>query len=139
MVDTVKLYTGEYSVRKGNHLHTQVTTKDGGEVVSEKTFLNFSDGFGVDVEGGRVWVRCSLPKQLRKTSLFEVTELDFPRAVSLIEDRLDTAGIDIDRNNLSDFQLSRVDFCRNIEVAHRPLDYISAFSGLSFPLKFSPQ
>lgn len=124
MLDTVRLYSPEFELRRGNRFTRQVkTSEETGELVEERLYFN-GDRFNADIRGGLLSFSTSLPKLLLKTSLFEVRDSDFPRAVSELETRLDQAGVSVSHNNLSDFQLSRVDFCANLQVDHAPMDYL---------------
>lgn len=124
MIDTVRLFSKEFSLREGNRFTRKVeTSEETGEVLSESLFHN-GDRFSADIHGGVLSVSTSLPKLLYRTSLFEVKESDFDRAVAELESRLDKSGVSVSHNNLSDFSLSRVDFCSNLRVSHSPMDYL---------------
>lgn len=126
MVDTVRLFTGAFDLARKNKFTHQVSHDSEGEVVGEKTFCNLPH-FKLDVRDSprrMLSFQTSLPKILYRTSLFEVKPSDFEKAVSVIEDNLSEAGVVFDKNNLADFKLSRVDFCRNLEVEHKCMDYL---------------
>ncbi len=133
MVDTVKLFTSAYELRGGNRFQEQVTSDADGEVLSVRKFCNLPH-LSVDLTPDRVlYCQTSLPKLLYGSSLFEVKESDLDRSVAAIEKKLTEAGVDIPHNNLSDFTLSRVDFCRNLRVDHAPMDYLVALGDFYMP------
>lgn len=124
MVDTVRLFSPEYSLRPGNRFKRKVEySEDTGEVLSETRYCN-SEHFSADIQGGCLSLSTSLPKLLFKTNLRELGNSDFPLAVSRVESELDKCGVSVAHNNLSDFSLSRVDFCANLHVENHCMDYL---------------
>ena len=131
MLDTIKLYSPVFSLKPENNFQQQTTSELAtGELIATKTFCNTVAGvnltIGTDRASGRdtLYLQTSLPKLLYSTSYYEIKESDCERALLSIQDRLAEAGVNIPDNSLADFELSRVDFCRNIEVQHNIIDYL---------------
>jgi hypothetical protein len=116
--------------------HKEITrprTETKGATIQTNDFAN-RPHFLVDIGDDRnLRVKTSLPKGLYGSSLLEVQEEDFPRAVDWITDNLKAVGISIPKNDLEDFGLSRLDYCRNIHV-DRPLSaYLDTLSQYKWP------
>ena len=144
MIDTVKLNTADFDLRKLNRFDKQSTCDlVTGRLKRVKVFCNELPDIKLDikecrVKGGhreqreqRLFVTASLPKLLYGTSLIEVGENDIDRAVETLESKIKKAGVGIDKGSTCDFGLSRVDFCRNIEVRHHIVDYLALLGSYS--------
>jgi hypothetical protein len=125
MVDTLRLFTHEYSLSEQNEF-TRLLTEKNGEIVSEKCICNLPR-FNAEIlpEKQLLTFHTSLPKLLYGTSLKEIGEGDLRLAKEKISDRLKVAGV---KANLEDFKVSQVDFCANLQTAHKPFSYISVLS-----------
>lgn len=133
MIDTIKLFSGSFHLKPGHKFKTGTITDSNGEIEAEKTFCNLPH-FSIDITRDKVlYLQTSLPKLLYGTSLFEVQPTDFEQAVDKIQDKLSEAGVEIADNRLADFQLSRIDLCRNLEVEHSPMDYLVYLSDRYMP------
>jgi hypothetical protein len=131
MLDTVRMFTSDFDIDKKNS-KIEVGQKidySTGEVKSEKMYCNLKN-FSIDIKRDEkrltdnLYFQTSLPKLLYKTSLFEITENDIDRSIDEIQKTLNSAGVIIDKNNLNDFKISRVDFCKNIQVDNNITDYL---------------
>lgn len=131
MIDTVRLFSQEYTLRPENRFRRKrETSEETGEVFCDRLYTN--DGrLSADIEDGFLSVSASIPKLLYKTNLVELKDSDFGRTVSEVETGLDKIGVSIPHNRLSDFNLSRVDFCANLQVDHNCMDYLLELSKFS--------
>jgi len=133
MIDTVKLYTENFSIKKNNRFEVMTRVDySTGEIKSEKLFCNLPNS-NIDIKelkGDRkLFLQTSIPKLLYGTSFYETSENDIERAIQSIEQELELSGVYFDKNNLDNFKLSRVDFCKNIKVDHSIMDYLVLLSG----------
>ena len=132
MIDTVKLYTESFSIKKNNKFEIMNRVDcSTGELKSEKLFCNLPKS-NIDIKelkGERkLFLQTSIPKLLYGTSFYETSENDIERAIESIETELKLSGVYFDKNNLDSFKLSRIDFCKNIKVDHSIMDYLSLLS-----------
>lgn len=132
MLDTIRVHTHEYKLLASNHFLTKTVTDSNGEVQSAKSYLNYPHLKIELPQEGLLTVETSLPKLLYGTNLFECKEEDYERAVGKIRERLTEAGVSVG-SDFSDFKLSRVDFCRNLQVDSHPMDYLIALSTFAYP------
>jgi len=125
MLDTLRLYSHEYALSDRNEFSRLITEKNG-EIVSEKLICNLPR-FNAEIfpEKNLLTFHTSLPKLLYGTSLREIGEGDLSPARQKISERLKSAGVKAD---LSDFKVSQVDFCANLQTAHKPFNYISVLA-----------
>jgi len=125
MVDTLRLYSHEFTLSDCNEFTRLITIKNS-EVVSEKQICNLPR-FNAEIfpEKHLLTFHTSLPKLLYGTSLKEIGEGDLKLARERISERLKSAGVKAD---LKDFKVSQVDFCANLQTAQKPFSYISILS-----------
>jgi len=133
MVDTLQAFTREFQVRDMSKWtqHT-VLNRGSGEVATKEScnLENFNATWFPN--SNLLSFHTSAPKLLYGTSLEEVRESDTGKLVEVVSRKLrDECGVEV-REGLADFTLSRVDFCRNVRVAHHPRDYIRALSQLRY-------
>lgn len=132
MVDTIRVYTRDFKLLAGNRFKTKTIATPDGEVESVKSFLNFPHLKIELPDEGLLTVETSVPKLLYGTNLFECKAGDYERAVGEIRKHLAQAGVSVSKD-FSDFRLSRVDFCRNLQVNSHPMDYLIALSTFAYP------
>jgi len=124
MVDTVKMYSQDFELRERNRFLTDSVVDSEGKIVRERKYCNLPH-LSLDLTGDHhLFLQTSLPKLLYKTSLYEVRPDDLSRTVETLEKMLSEAGIELKKNSLADFSLSRVDFCRNLQVELHPSNYL---------------
>jgi len=131
MVDTIQAYTREFQVKDLTKWtqHT-ILNRGTGEVATKEScnLENFNATWFPN--SNLLSFHLSAPKILYGTSLEELRESDSDKLVEVVSRKLrDECGVSV-RDGLSDFLLSRVDFCRNVKVSHHPSDYIRALSQL---------
>lgn len=151
MIDTIRMFTKNFELKPENEFVYQPRISHStGEILSEKLYCNLP-GIHIDLkqenmrkleycnlrkinsdENKTLSFHTSLPKVLHGTSLFEIQENDTERAMKSIENNLEKAGVYIDKNDLEDFNLSRIDFCRNIQVDNNIIDYLLYFDRCYF-------
>ena len=132
MIDTVRVFTPNFSLRKDNRFELmQVRSHSTGELKRERLFCNLGH-FSLDIRDKSLYISTSLPKLLYGSSFYEVTETDAERAVETVEGKLFSAGVKVDNNGLNDFTFSRLDVCRNIEVESYIPEYLLALNNFSF-------
>jgi hypothetical protein len=129
MLDTVRIITKEFELRENNKFQVRtIIDLSTGELLSEKVFCN-EPHFNVDIRpDDTLYLKTSLPKLIYGSSLYEIKEQDLERCVDAIERKLDYTGVTIDKSAVSESELSRVDFCRNLKVEHNLMDYIVLLS-----------
>jgi hypothetical protein len=131
MIDTVQLYGTEYKVDDwSSWSQHSVTNRQTGEISTKE--VNNTDKLNATIYGDRLVLHTSLPKLIYGTSLFELRQSDAGRAVETLQRTLrDDCGISV-TDGLTNFEVSRVDFCRNIKVDYKVTDYIDALGQLSY-------
>lgn len=137
MLDTVKLFTKDFGIGKGNKFQRATVTALGtGEFQGEKVYCNTATGghFDIKPQGGEkaLFFQASLPKLVYGTSLKELKEGDFDRCLRAVACQFSEAGVEVDRGALESLPVSRLDYCRNIEVEHSIVDYLSLLRNCSF-------
>ena len=132
MIDTVRVFTPNFSLRKDNRFELmQVRSHATGELKRERLFCNLGH-FNMDIRDEFLYVSTSIPKLLHGSSFFEVREDDVTRAVETVESKLSSAGVSISDNELNDFSFSRLDVCRNLEVEHYIPEYLLLLNDFTF-------
>jgi hypothetical protein len=136
MIDTIRLFTKEYDLApKNNFVRMETTDYSTGEMISEKVFCNLPSGARLNVkpQGSEscLFFEASLPKLIYKTSLKELQESDFERCIEQVGDHFEAAGAVIDRSEIENMAVSRLDFCRNIQVEHSIVDYLALLRNCS--------
>lgn len=129
MIDTLTIYTPEFRLLPDNKFRRQVTTEISSEkITGEKVFCNEVKGVNLTVKedfetrAPLLYVQSSLPKLLFGTSLYELKETDGARALEALSERLRESGVH--STGLANFELSRLDYCRNLTVERLPADYL---------------
>lgn len=131
MVDTVQCFGESFEVVDWSKWSKHSIMDRATGELREKEVSN-SDKLSATMYGSRLIFHSSLPKLLYGSNLFELKQSDSGRAVEAVQRELrENCGVKV-LDGLKDFKLSRVDFCRNLKVAHSTVDYIQALSGLSF-------
>lgn len=135
MLDTIKIFTNEFMLMNNNKFRHQTTSDFAtGEFIGEKVYCNLPH-FNIDIKKTELpkrtqtlFIQTSLPKLIYRTSLYEIKEQDTDKAIKAIEQQLKVSGVQISNNNLGDFGLSRIDYCRNIQVENNIIDYLLYFN-----------
>ena len=131
MVDTLQLFSTDFQVEELSKwsLHT-IADRSTGEV-REKEVCN-TNLLSATIFGDRLIFHTSIPKLLYGSSLYEVKQSDAGRAVEALQKELrDNCGLKVG-DGLKSFGLSRIDFCRNLQVDSYISDYIQALSELKY-------
>lgn len=129
MLDTIKIYTSDFSLNEVNRFTKRVTERPGGYPDAVSLFYNSRHGIHMtineDRKSGRLllFVETSLPKLLYDTSYYEIRETDKEKVITLLTSELETAGVSLYKN-IDEFKLSRVDFCRNILLDGKISEYL---------------
>jgi len=132
MLDTIRVYTPSFSLRKDNHFELlQVKSHATGELKRERLFCNLGN-FSLDVRDDFLYLSTSLPKLLKGSSFYEVKENDVEQAVETVEKKLSSSGVNVSDNNLDDFTFSRLDVCKNLEVEHYIPEYLLLLNDFTF-------
>lgn len=137
MLDTVRLFTRQFGIAKYNKFQTQtITDCSTGEVKSERTFCNIPNGgrFSIKPNGAEscLLFEASLPKLIYNTSLKELQASDYERCLSAIQGQFAAAGAEIGGQEFEALAVSRLDYCKNIEVEHSIVDYLALLKNCSF-------
>jgi hypothetical protein len=141
MIDSLKLYTREFSLSDSHKLTWDAKMSSGGNIVSEDRHkkVHMENGWCATVDDGNksgkiLYVDGSVPKLLYGTSLDECKESDYDRTVAALKDSLHKSGILIPSDAFeSEMKLSRVDWCRNVKVSHPIPSYLSVLSKYDMP------
>jgi len=133
MIDTIRLFTKDFDLNsKNKFVLAQSVALESGAILSEKTFCN-TEHCQMDIkQDGALYFKTSLPKLIYGTSLKEVQERDFDKCLAGMNKELDLAGVNIDKHSLENFRVSRLDYCRNVQVDYAIQDYISLFNTCSY-------
>lgn len=81
----------------------------------------------------QLYFRASLPHLVYGASLFEMQEGDIGRTIEALRGRMKEAGIETTETALSEAKVHRVDFCRNLSVAHSCKDYVALLDNFIMP------
>ena len=131
MVDTIKIFTQDFTLAKDNKFIGKANIEADGEVRLIKKICNNIEGVNLTIQNCEqdgetaLYFQTSVPKLLYGTSYFEVKEQDGERAKDVIENKLTEAGVLYPKNNLQSFDLSRLDLCRNIQVDYPIENYLT--------------
>lgn len=145
MIDTVLLFSPEYKMNRENKFEKQeITDLSTGKTKREKIFCNSIEKVNIGIkenfEGQScLYVQSSLPKLLYENSLHEVKENDYEQIKGILENKLKESGVSLSEKGLDSFQLSRIDFCRNIQVNNSIPDYLLTFKNFSLSHKLKSQ
>lgn len=137
MLDTIRLFTQDFKLAaRNNFVKMETTDFSSGELLSEKTFCNMPSGARLNVKpqgkDSALFIEVSLPKLVYGTSLKELQENDFERCIKELETELAAAGALVGTGAVQNMKLSRLDFCRNIQVQHAIVDYLALLRNCSF-------
>lgn len=137
MLDTVRLFTRDFDIARNNKFQTQTLADCAtGEIKSERTFCNIPHGgrFNIKPQGSErcLLFEASLPKLIYETSLTELKASDFERCVDAVRGQFVAAGAVIDKQSFESLAVSRLDYCRNIQVDHNIVDYLALLKNCSF-------
>lgn len=80
-----------------------------------------------------LYFRASLPHLIYGASLFEMQESDIGRSVEVLRKTMKEAGIETTETALSQARVHRIDFCKNMNVAHSCKDYIAVLDNFRMP------
>ena len=139
MVDTVYLTTHEYSLRKDHKFIPNTKVKRDGQVLArlecnlfdkdfDKSGINQHGGLTVQQNTQTLYYNTSLPKLLYGHSLREVTPADLDRCIDTIRNQMVFAGLDVTADQIAQMTVSRIDYCRNIQIDHSIADYLYLLS-----------
>ena len=137
MLDTVRLFTKDFDLAKQNSFVTQTTAHySTGEIMAEKVFCNLGTGARLNVkrQGSEkcLFLELSLPKAVYGNSLQELQESDYGRCIETIAGQIREAGAVVDFDSIERLAVSRLDYCRNLQVDHNIIDYIALLRNCSF-------
>jgi len=136
MLDTVKLFTRDFDIAKTNTFQRQtVTAYDTGEYKAEKIYCNTAGGhFDIKQQGSEkcLFFQTSLPKLVYGNSLKELKQNDFDRCLQALRGQFAAAGAIVEKQAFETLPLSRLDYCRNIQVEHSIIDYLALLRNCSF-------
>lgn len=132
MIDTISIFTDSFDLSKDNSFQV-MTLSDlaTGEQKKERTFCNIPHGANFTVKrnfqdkGQSLFCQVSLPKLLYGTSIKELQANDLEHCIESLQKQFDFAGAVIDKGAIETMSLSRLDYCRNIQVDHSIVDYLS--------------
>jgi len=136
MLDTIRLFTKDYELApKNNFVKMEQTDFSSGELLSEKVFCNLPSGARLNVkpqgQESCLFLEVSLPKLLYGTSLKELQENDLERCIEELAGEFAAAGAVVGSDSIPNMSLSRLDFCRNIQVKHSIVDYLALLRNCS--------
>jgi hypothetical protein len=86
-------------------------------------------------DAGTVRFSFSIPEALYGSSVYEYSPGDAERLVSFIAEL--NMVMEIDTAGLLDYQLTRVDLCRNMRMSGSPMQYVAQFAQYSKPPRWS--
>ena len=137
MLDTVRLFTRDFDLAKQNSFVSQTTANySTGEIMAEKVFCNLVTGARLNIkpQAGEkcLFFEASLPKLVYGNSLQELQESDLERCIEAVDSQFKEAGAVLDSGAIERLPVSRLDYCRNIEVQHNIVDYIALLRNCSF-------
>lgn len=133
MIDTVTACIDSFEVVNSSGFETDQRTKDG-LTKKDIIFKNLpSLRLEVNNLSSEFYFRASLPHHLYGASIFEVQEGDVGRAVEVLKDKMQQAGIKTTESAISQARVHRVDFCKNLTVDHSCMDYISLLDNFRMP------
>lgn len=151
MVDTVWLTTNNFTVNTDNRLELHERLKRSGEL-SEKQVCNFGDrdlandlsAAGLPAQGNLavhglyggaplLMFNVSLPKLLHGHSLAQTVPADLDRCIDSIGKQLAFAGVDMDRKEIPNMNVARMDYCRNITIDGTMPEYLFMLGACSLP------
>jgi hypothetical protein len=126
MIDTITGSIINYKIKDIHKFEIQQPRVNcyGEEITREKWFCNIPH-FNIDIKpDNTLYYKTSLPHLIYKTSYFEVKENDYELCIEKIKEKLNFAGVLFDSQDILNRPLSRIDFCRNIQVEHAIPDYL---------------
>lgn len=153
MIDTVWLTTNNFGLLSDNRMETIQHIKNTG-ACSEKKVCNISSNKeemfvakrkeqGLPAQGNITihdmygaplcLFNISLPKMLYGHSLAETTPADFDKCTEGIHRLLTFAGVDIDRSEIENMSVARIDLCRNITVEKNISEYLYMIDNCTMP------
>jgi len=130
MLDTVRLFTRDFDLARKNSFVAQTTANySTGEIMAEKVFCNLATGARLNVKPQAsekcLFLEASLPKLIYGNSLQELQESDFERCLEAVAGQFKAAGAVVDFDAIERLPVSRLDYCRNLEVKHSIVDYLA--------------
>lgn len=139
MIDTVKLTTTAFSLKKFNRFEQKlaVNISTGEEKKASRPYCNLSkkSRFSIASDRGRdrLILDCSLPKRLFGDNKTEIAEKDFEEICKELHSDLAFAGVSLPNDSYFDsWQLSRIDYCRNLIVERYISDYLLYISNFHY-------
>ena len=131
MIDTVQCFGDKYKIVDWSKWNTHSITNGATGEIKEKAVSN-SGNISATMYGSRLIFHTSIPKLLYGTNIFELKQSDTDRAMEKLQFELrESCGVQV-ADRLRNFKLSRIDFCKNIQVQHSIIDYIQALSELRY-------
>jgi len=132
MLDTVKLFTNEFELASDHKFEKQTTVAMAtGELKRERRYCNIEHGASFNIKKGfnglgeSLYCQVSLPKLIYGTSLKELQAGDLDHCIDSINKQFVAAGAIIDKDAVETMPASRIDYCKNIQVDHCIVDYLS--------------
>ena len=137
MLDTVRLFTRDFDLARKNSFVAQTAANySTGEIMAEKVFCNLATGARLNVKPQAsekcLFLEASLPKLIYGNSLQELQESDFERCLEAVAGQFKAAGAVVDFDAIERLPVSRLDYCRNLEVKHSIVDYLALLRNCSF-------
>lgn len=159
MVDTLWLTTNNFCIADKNKFEVHEIIRRSGEVTAPKQVCNAGDrdmteqlkAAGLPVQGnmavhswygGRPLLQfnVSLPKLLHGHSLTEVGAGDLDRCAEAIHRQLTFAGVDIDRQDIVNMNVARIDYCHNVTIDGLIAEYMYMLKNSTLPYaEYKPQ
>lgn len=133
MIDTVTACFDKFELLNKAAFEEEQRKKDG-SIVKDCLFQNLPHlRLEINSLSGEMYYRVSLPHLLYGASLFEMKENDIGRTVEALQSRMKEAGVKVGETVLSESRVHRVDFCKNMNVDHSCMDYISVLDNFRMP------
>lgn len=152
MVDTVWLTTNNFGIADKHKFEVHEVIRRSGEVTAVKHVCNAGDrdmteqlkSAGLPVQGNiaaHSWYaggpllmfNVSLPKLLHGHSLAEVGPADFDRCAESIYRQMAFAGVDIDRQDIANMNVARIDYCHNVTIDGNMAEYLYLLKNSTLP------
>lgn len=133
MIDTVSACIEDFDI-SNRAAFSEEAGKKNGEVTKDILYQNLPHlRLEVNNLSGQLYFRASLPHLVYGASLFEMQESDIGRTVEALQQIMREAGIETTETALSEARVHRVDFCKNMNVSHSCMDYISILDNFRMP------
>jgi len=152
MVDTVWLTTNNFCITDKNKFEVHEVIRRSGEVTAPKQVCNAGDrdmaeqlkAAGLPVQGNMAahsWYggkpllqfNVALPKLLHGHSMTEVGAGDLDRCAEAIYKQLTFAGVGMDRRDIVNMNVARIDYCHNVTIDGNMAEYLYLLNNSTLP------